>query len=416
MLLVVLGHIWLFFAILRRISLLLRVVDIWNLRFAVVLMYLLSGGMPNWFANNFLECLLSLFALFATYASLRALMEYNYQKWLWYVLMGLAVFLGYLTKGPVALFTIAFPFIWGCLIRQKLWGIVQSLLVLFVAVFAMGVLLLNSTSAWEFMKAYHKLQVLPAVLSNVDPNIQQPPGRTANAGDYWERIWLICRNIFLQILLPLGIFVFFYVRHFLLKHRYLFVWGDMVYKKVLAFFLLASFAASVPIILSPSIYPNYFMPSHTLYVLFFSLLLLPFIRDLKLPKPNLWRKLSLVSCLILGIFCYAFYGKISRYSEIIELAEQVKKDVPKYSVVYVDENHIKAVYPRYADIHLFQYDPAFMRYSYSILKKLSEIKYDTPSYLLLHSSYLENYTDVLKVYSLVAKYNHGFQLYQYVGS
>lgn len=416
MLLLLIGKIWLFFAILRRLSLLLRTVQIWDFRFVAVLIYLLSGGIPNFYVNNFLELLLSLFTFFGCYAALRALMEYDYKKWLWYISLGIAVFLGYLTKGPVALFPLIFPIIWGLVIRRFLKGVLYSFLGFFVACFLMGLLFLCSPSAWEFMKNYHKLQVFSALLINIYPDFPQPKGRGVTAIGYLDRLWIVLKILFEQILVPSLIFLFFYFRQCWLKKRFRFILGDMIYKKTMVFFIVASLCASFPIIFSPSIAPHYFMPSHDLYCIWFFLLLLPFIRNVKIPWINFWRGFSLFVCLILLIVGIFRYGKPSRYGEIIELAEEVAKLVPRYNQIYCVDEQMQTLAQVYKKHPVYKYNANFMRYSHSILFDLSEVGYDTPNYLLLHSNYLSKYTDVLKVYTLVANLKYNFKLYKYTGS
>lgn len=433
MLLVLFAHIWLFFALLRSLSHLVLCAEIWHFRYFVLLLYLLSGGVPNIMVNNYLENLLSFFTLFATYASVRAEMKYDYKKWLWYVAMALAIFLGYLTKGPVALFPLAFPFLWAVLLGSGIWVALGYTLAVFgLAGLAMIILFLNSPAAWEFMKIYHKLQVFSAILTNVDLNFPQPSARTPNTNGYFDRVLLTSKILFKQLLLPLGFYIVAILIAFWRERRLRFlpIIPSPVrnYPKLIAFFFLASLCASLPIMCSPTINSYYFMPSHSLYILGFSLLLLPYWLEIKpllgslkihtnfFVKPNFWRSFSLGITFVLLAVCAFRFGKASRHSELILMAEQIAQIVPRYSQIYYEEEQMPKLSSFYVNKKLGLYDGVFNRYSGSVLVRLSEVKYATPKYLLLHSSRITHYADALKVYTLIASFEHGFQLYEYRGS
>lgn len=411
MFLVLCVHIGLFFALLKTLSQLTRNADIWNFRFAIILLYLLSGGIPSFMVNNYLDCLQSWFTFFATYASLRALLEYGYKKWLWYVAMAWAICLGYMTKGPVALFPLVQPLIWGYILRQIKTALLYSLFVVVLAILPILLLIWLNPEAREFMYIYHKLQVSSALMSNIDPNFPQPDGRYVNTNGYVERIFMLLKLLFNQQLLPLILLAFFYFRHKLRKRKNIFVFGDLIYKKTLLFFMVSAFCASFPIMLSPTIGNNYLMPAHTLYILVFSMLLLPFVRKLQIPKPNFWRVFSVGITVILFVICVVRFGVASRHSELIQLAQQIAQVVPRYSRVYYEEEQMFKLSPFYVDKKLWSYDAVFNRYSGSVLVRLSEVKYATPKYLLLHSSRITHYADLLKAYSPIATYQHAFKLY-----
>lgn len=123
----------------------------------------ISIPIVSWGLNtNVLEITLNALIVFSTLCIILSIQNQSYKRIIYLFLAGLLIFSGILAKGAVALFPLAFIFIYWLIIRPYKFKrmVFDSLLLI---VFSLGVfvfLLLVNTEALEFFTNYYKVQLV----------------------------------------------------------------------------------------------------------------------------------------------------------------------------------------------------------------------------------------------------------------
>jgi 4-amino-4-deoxy-L-arabinose transferase-like glycosyltransferase len=115
--------------------------------------------------NNGLENTLAVFLIFAVYFYLKA----SRNNLIYWILSGLFIACGFLTKGPFAFFIWGLPMVFEFLVKNKPFGMafLSSLKLILVTLVPLIVLYSYSESAFENLSEYYEIQVLNS-LKNVE--------------------------------------------------------------------------------------------------------------------------------------------------------------------------------------------------------------------------------------------------------
>ncbi len=249
---------------------------------------------------------------------------------LYSIIGGAFVFLGLLTKGPVALFPLAAPFffMWEAenFRRRKIliYILLQILVtaVLFVFVFSMD-------APKNFLQHYLEVQLLPVL----------NPSAKANTSHF---------SILVQLLLALSPLLLLSTVSFVICRKSAFKSRTLL--RTAFVFIAIGLSASVPIVFSAKQNKHYLLPSLPLFAIGFACLVLPLVkwtegklRDALKEKAVSGIKISCVLvisvCLVLSVKNAGAYSR----------DENLLTDIEKIQVLVKDEKVIRADWSLYSD-------------------------------------------------------------------
>lgn len=261
----------------------------------VVLFYALVPTITWSFSNNMLENTM------AFYSGLAVLCLYRYKAKLHFgSLLMAAIFIvaAFHSKGPVSLFPLAVPFfLWLCFKEIGFWKMVfQTLFLLALSVGIFAVIFYSSNEAGNSWIIYFNKQVLGTI--------------TAENPSYGVRRTFILERLVLEMAIPLGISIIYWIISKFQKSRITFS------KPNFAFFGLLGLSAILPIMVSPKQWSFYTVPSILYLVIALAIFvksasekLGPFLK-IKFYKPL--KSISLIGILIVFVFSIYNFGKLNR--------------------------------------------------------------------------------------------------------
>jgi 4-amino-4-deoxy-L-arabinose transferase-like glycosyltransferase len=276
--------------------------------------------------NNLIDPLLLTFSLIAIWSSLAAL-RYNRMSFLLFSLTILFIFLGILTKGPVALFPVAVPFLYCAIVERKdIWkGFVLSCILLMAAIGLFSLFLLWNEAARFFFIQYWQQRLSVAIAG----------GRADGLRTGWMRLyifWLLLR----ENSLILGV-------SFLLI---LFAWKQSIAsrayvheRKLALFFLALGLAATVPVMMSTRQAGMYLIPGLALFAISAGYFHLPLIWHwLNHMSLFVRRSINIMAGIgILAVFIYSafLFGKSGRETSLLHDSSHLEQFIPDGAQVAV---------------------------------------------------------------------------------
>lgn len=225
--------------------------------------------------NNMLETTLSVFALWAVLQMIVAIQTSGSRRFLHFFLGAFLTILCFLSKGPVGLFPLAVPFLYG-LAHRKNYGIWKGLFDGAIVVAMVGVmatlLFLLRPEAWDFIVTYYHQQVGASIAGTRNP----------------ETRFKIVREVFFQFIPALlATVLFFSIRYRFKKFQFFPV--NAMSKGALFCFLIA-LSASLPMMISPKQMGFYVVPSIPYFALALAFVLSPHLSVIDQHSPSkMWR-------------------------------------------------------------------------------------------------------------------------------
>ncbi|MEQ1747067.1 MAG: glycosyltransferase family 39 protein [Saprospiraceae bacterium] len=277
--------------------------------------------------NNLMDTTMLAFCLLAVHSATRAVFFQN-KTTLWLMLTGLFVFLGLLTKGPVALYPVAAPFLFAVALpdRNRWLGLGQSVFAGGVVLLAFATLLALVPPAREFFQNYWEQRLSVALAG----------GREDGLHTGWGRLNAL--KILLMELLPMFIVsVLFWATARRQK-------PDAVERaehwRTALFFALLGFAGTLPLLASTrqtAMYLTASLPMFALAAGYFHLPVLRRVFDLPQAKKSAAakrvRQFAVAALAALAFFLVTIAGKPGREKALLRDVEALRKIIPEGSLI-----------------------------------------------------------------------------------
>lgn len=332
--------------------------------FPLLLWYFITpvawGNPNNLMDNNLLTfCLLALRFISDGLFSGRRL-------WLKLSLAGGFVFFGLMTKGPVALYPAAAPFLFAVVLSTRptvvTWikPALQSGWVIFVAVGLFALLLAVVPDSRHYFENYWEKR-LGVVMSGTREDAEFTG---------WARL-----SIF-KILLKeqVGLIVLFLLLFFISRKKGLRAREFHSERKIALFFLLLGFAATLPIMLSARQNGIYIIPGMPMFALAAAYFHLPLLRHW-LAEPgektlrflSILQRASLAAMLLLAIYTVFLFGQPGREKELLHDLPHIQQAIPQGEKVAVCDRLMQnqqahTYFQRFHHLELSR-DPGACRYA-----------------------------------------------------
>lgn len=302
-------------------------------------------GVVGWaYSNNMLENTMTIFVLASYYLLLKSLVEFNKKiKYSLLLFAGLTLFLGFLTKGFVALFPLVTIGVYGVFSKKINFfqSVFQTAIVLFGILLSFVFLYFVDNTAIESLGIYFNKQVANSI---------------KNVATVSSRFWIL--KSFIQQMIPifiLGIFIAFFAKS-KIKYR-------NIYKEHTIATFIVGLSGILPIIISLKQRDFYIISAYPFIVFSCSLLLIPFISVLiqKIESnKGIFKWLERVGVILLSISIIITvfqFGRIGRDKEVIQDIRKITATIPENSVIRVTESLIddwavRAYLERYHHVNL----------------------------------------------------------------
>lgn len=286
------------------------------------LVFWLSIPLNTWaVSNNMLE---NTMMIFTSLSILFMLLSLEKSRFVFVLLAGLCIFLGFLTKGFTALFPYSLYF-WAFVFRKITFGrfVTDSVLLLLFTLLPAVLVFLLSNNALQSITAYLNIQVVNS-LRNIE---------TVD-----NRFWILFRLV--KELIPAMVILVILVLISKAKPKKFI--GNQAGKQNPYFFLLLGLSGVIPVMLSMKQSGFYILATFPCFAIFFAMLI---------SKPiNKWYsnistgaksyrlfKIASIFLLLLSVgLSISQAGKIGRDKEKIQAAYAVKKSIPKKSIISID--------------------------------------------------------------------------------
>lgn len=208
--------------------------------------------------NNMLENLLSVFVLACVYFFAKVLK--NESRWKSLIWGSLFLFLGFMTKGIVALFPLVVLVIYAVIYERNQKQIIKRLgetaMVILLFVLLLGGMFLIVPKSYTFFTSYFDVQVMSSI-----------------AGKRRTGVRIMLLYDVLMELIPMLIFLVLSLV-ILFKQRI-----ERIQVKQFLFFLLIALSGTLPLMISPKLSAFYLVPAFPFYALACAVLLLPFYQN-----------------------------------------------------------------------------------------------------------------------------------------
>ena len=237
--------------------------------FVPLLLFVLCQEVQLRYPNNMLECTLSMFILFGVYAVVKFQEE---REGVASVCAGLAAFLGFLCKGPVALFILATGGLYAAIVQRRFsLGALTIPTMVFTA--CLGTLCLASPAAAAYLYEYFDVQLVTALSGKGSGNI---------ANSRYSILYKLVKHNVIQLAL-LGIAVYAGSRNSSAVQE-----KTSRQRRLAWFFTAVGLSAVLPIIASTKQASYYQLPSLPYFYLAMSIVIVPvlhgFVKSRTLPK------------------------------------------------------------------------------------------------------------------------------------
>ncbi|WP_419212207.1 ArnT family glycosyltransferase [Maribacter sp. X9] len=303
------------------------------------------------YPNNLLECTLTVFTMCSIYCLLKSLSFKNVKTYSLIVLAGVFIFLGFLSKGFVALFPLIFFILYFLIFKQKLKSQIIKTSALLLSFVICALVLLQFESSREFILKYIDIQVIESLRGNRVENIRE------------SRFYIIY-GIFKSMPISFGISLVVLFSSFIINDKKII---ENTKCKYIFLFLFLGIASSLPLIISLKQAGYYLVPSTPLFILALSIWIAPSFNSLlaEIKNKKIYNYSSYIIMLLLLIsFALAIknVGTVDkRDREHLANLREVIKVVPNNSIINFKADKldysIVGLYQRY---NLISLDTSFI--------------------------------------------------------
>ena len=311
------------------------------------LFFLVSIPLITWSAaNNIIENTLMIFTILSV---LFYIYSFEKKRFLFLLLSGLSISIGFSLKGFVALFPYSLPFIYWLIIRKNNFKrmLLDTLLIIVFSALPVLISIYFFHEVKEYFISYFNIQII---------------GDLLNEQTVDSRFYILGR--FLSEIIPSIIICGLYVLIIKLKTKsYPFISKDNNKKALMI--LLFSLTAVLPIMISMKQRGFYLLPAFPFLAIAFSALIDNSVGDLlsKLDiksKCYFWFKSFSIGLFVVSIIIPVFfYGKDSRDKKLLSDMDVIANYLPPKAVVNVSKEMEKeySLFAYYARFHNISLDP-----------------------------------------------------------
>jgi 4-amino-4-deoxy-L-arabinose transferase-like glycosyltransferase len=302
-------------------------------------------GVVGWsVSNNMLENTMTLFVLLSFYLTIKSLDAAKSSiRFLFILLAGISLFLGFLTKGFVALYPLTSLFFYFIFTKKITFarGILGSFVMLFGLITPILFLYLFNEEAITSLLKYFNNQVA---------------GSIKNVSTVNSRFWILwsCFQQLIPVFLFMGVVILFARRIKKIKYKL----QDSFYPV-----LFVGLSGVIPIMISLKQRDFYIVSAYAFICLAISLLLLPYVSQIILrlesySRYNYWIKKVSSSLLIISLVIIVFqYNRIGRDVKMITDVKKISEIVPEKSIISIPNSlsnnwSLRGYFARYNHIGL----------------------------------------------------------------
>lgn len=308
-------------------------------------------GVVGWaYSNNMLENTMTVFVLASYYMTLKSLVELNKKlKYSFLLLAGIMLFLGFLTKGFVALFPLITIVVYGVFSKKITFiqSVFQSIIVLLGLLLPFVFLYFKNNSAINSLSIYFNIQVANSI---------------KNVATVSSRFWILWS--FMEQMIPIvvfGVLVVVIARE------------KLLYKENILINFVIGLSGILPIIISLKQRDFYIISAYPFIVFACSLLLVPFIsiiiQRIEASKDYFnWLKRGSLALLTISLIITLFqFGRVGRDKETIYDVKHIIAVIPENSVIgvstsLIDDWALRAYFERYHHVSLTNIKEDEVRY------------------------------------------------------
>ncbi len=247
------------------------------------LLWLISP-LTGWcYSNNMMENTMSVFTTSALISFLLFLRSKNHIV-IYSIAGATLIFLACLTKGPTGLFPLAIPLLFLRASKELTWKLILCYVILQLLFFSLiAIFVFSFPEARNFLSQYIALQLGPALNHSIKPETETH---------------IIFKELFIMLL---PFLILYFVSLFRRKEM------KKINVSQAGAFILSGLAASLPIALSMKQRKFYLLPSLPVFVLGFSILVLPIVKYIELKTVDfITERISLLikwSCILTILAC-----------------------------------------------------------------------------------------------------------------
>lgn len=332
-------------------------------------------GVVGWsVSNNMLENTMTLFVLAAFYSFLKSLNSRTLSKsYLLLFLGGVFLFLGFLSKGFVALYPLITIGVYGVFTNRIAFGksIIQTFIVCLGLVFPLLLLYVFNNEAIDSLSLYFDKQVATSIKSVSTVN---------------SRFWIIWS--FIQQLIPVILLSTFIIVFSVKKYKE----KNQINENVLAIFVVG-LSGVVPIMISLKQRDFYIVSAYPIVIIGLSLFLMPYLKTVlkNLESKSLYfswlKRVSLFLLFISLVISVSQFGRTGRDVAMLEDVKKVVTILPKNSVIGIPNElssnwALRGYFARYHNVSLlakapgreFNYFLSENRAEFEGVKEIPELK------------------------------------------
>lgn len=271
------------------------------------------------FSNNMLESIITVSSIFSVYFSIKSFQK---QRFLHAILSAIFIIFGFLVKGPVGIFPLVTPIIFGFIFNRRKEGFYNFILI-FISCFSILLLILYIFPALKInLIKYFEVHLLPAIKDEREISTKY------RGFIMWKALIQLCIPSILVL-----VFIFI--------NRYKGIRNEVPFFKEVLFFVLIALSASLPLMITHKQRKYYLMPSIIYYSLAFGFILAPWVNyyikkiNLKYRKAIIYGSFFLVFITI--SICCIRYDKYSRDKELIEDVLYISDKLPPHTIISFED-------------------------------------------------------------------------------
>lgn len=278
------------------------------------------------FKNNMIENTLSVFILSSFLFSFYTVNSKGKKTIRFCILAGIFTCAAFLTKGPVGLLPLAFPFLIGIFkynIKPKQIAL-NSIVIMIPGILLIALIFLNP-SASDFFKHYFNVQVFKSIHGD----------REITAEGHFYLIYRL-----LGELLPMiGIAVLLFALR--LKKNIRLFRENRKNRNYIYMFIVLGISGSFPLLISPKQHGYYLVPAMVFFAFAFGIIIYPIIcsafKNTVIGKKTFTFLKIISSLLLIGsvIFSVAQFGRYSRDEALLKDIDKIKAIVPKNTSIAI---------------------------------------------------------------------------------
>lgn len=270
--------------------------------------------------QNLIDSQLLMFCLLALWCLLKMVTAQKNMVVL-FALAVLFIFCGILTKGPVALYPVCVPALYGLIVDKNFWkkGFLLSATLLVVTLSLFVAMVMVHEPALHFFTQYWVQRLSVAIEG----------GRADGLRTGWARLyifWLLLREN--SMILPISMVLFFIAwRKGLVTRTYIYE------RRVALFFLVLALCATVPVMASTRQAGMYLIPGLVLFAMaagfFHAPLFIYWFSKLKPMTNRLISTIALLGILLVMVYSVMLIGKPGREKALLHDLPQLQRIIPE---------------------------------------------------------------------------------------